>query len=350
MQKQVLITGGAGFIGTNLADRLCRAGRPVRVLDSLARAGAERNLAWLERTHGSRVETWVGDVRDPGLVARAVEGVDAVFHLAAQGAITTSLRDPRTDFDVNAGGTLNVLEAVRGFSPKAALVYTSTHKVYGALDGLELEERATRYEPCTKEVREEGIPEEAPLSFHSPHGCSKGAADQYVQDYARGYGLRACVLRMGCIYGPHQFGTEDQGWVAHFVATALAGRRLSLYGDGKQVRDLLFVEDLVDALEAAWAYMDRLQGRAFNVGGGPARAVSPRELLVHLSRMRDGMPGFDVHPARVGDQRYYVSDTRLFQQATGWRPRTAVEDGLAVLHAWLEDEAQRAPAQRGGVA
>lgn len=346
--RPVLVTGGAGFVGTNLADRLCRAGRPVRVLDNLSRAGVERNLAWLERTHGSRVETWVGDVRDAGLVARAVEGVDAVFHLAAQVAVTTSLRDPRSDFEVNAGGTLNVLEAVRGVSPRAAVIYTSTNKVYGALDILALEERAHRYEPHSVQVREEGVPEEAPLSFHSPYGCSKGAADQYVQDYARSFGLRACVLRMSCIYGPHQFGTEDQGWVAHFVASALAGRRLVLYGDGKQVRDLLFVEDLVDALEAAWAYMDRLQGRAFNLGGGAARSVSLRELLVQVGRLMGGVPPFDVEPARVGDQRYYVSDSRLFQQATGWRPRTSVEDGLAALHAWLSAELGEGAARAGG--
>jgi CDP-paratose 2-epimerase len=336
--RPVLVTGGAGFIGTNLADRLCREGRTVRVLDNLSRPGVQRNLRWLQQVHGARVEPWLGDVRDAGLVTAAVEGVEAVFHLAAQVAVTGSLARPRHDFEVNAGGTLNVLEAVRQRSPRAAVVYTSTNKVYGALEGLPLEEEATRYGAATQGGRMAGISEEQPLCFHSPYGCSKGAADQYVLDYARSYGLRACVLRVSCIYGPHQAGTEDQGWVAHFAACALERRAVTLYGDGKQVRDVLFAEDLVEALEAARVYMDRLQGRAFNLGGGPRRTTSLLELLARLGRLHGEVPVHAFLPWRTGDQRFYVSDTRLFEQSTGWRARTGVDEGLAQLDAWLRAE------------
>jgi CDP-paratose 2-epimerase len=223
---KVLITGGAGFIGTNLADRLLRDGADVRLLDSLSRPGTEENLQWLRLQHRTRLEARVGDVRDAGLVTECVRDVDHVVHLAAQVAVTSSLADPRLDFDVNAGGTLNVLEAVRAATPGPSLVFCSTNKVYGALPDVKLAASTRRYEPVDASVRSRGVDETRPLDFHSPYGCSKGAADQYVLDYARSFGLRATVLRMSCIYGPHQHGNEDQGWVAHFMRRALDGQMI----------------------------------------------------------------------------------------------------------------------------
>ena len=230
--RPVLITGGAGFVGCNLADRLLREGRRVVLFDNLSRAGVERNLAWLRDTHGDAVHAVVADIRDADSLADAVAGASQVFHFAAQVAVTTSLDDPAEDFEVNARGTLNVLEAIRRSDDPPPLVYTSTKKVYGGLDDVVLECDDRRYTPADRELASRGIGEDRPLDFHSPYGCSKGTADQYVLDYARSYGLQTVVFRMSCIYGPHQFGTEDQGWVAHFLIRALDGQPIVLYGDG----------------------------------------------------------------------------------------------------------------------
>ena len=235
----VLVTGGAGFIGSNLADRLAGLGHDVLVLDALARPGVERNLDWLRHRHPNRVRATIGDIRDADVVARAVRDVSAVFHMAAQVAVTTSLADPMQDFDVNLRGTMNVLEALRRKPQPAALVFASTNKVYGALSDVALAEQGGSYLPVDPGLRAQGIGEDRPLSFYTPYGCSKGAADQYVLDYARGFGVPACVLRMSCIYGPRQLGTEDQGWLAHFLYCVRAGRPISIFGDGRQVRDVL---------------------------------------------------------------------------------------------------------------
>src|ERR687890_2291653 len=267
--RPILITGGAGFIGTNVAHRLLTQGHQVRVFDNLARPGVEQNLRWLRDTHGNQVEIEIADTRNGEAVRRAVERAARVFHFAAQVAVTTSLTDPLEDFEVNARGTLNLLEALRAQPAPPPMVFTSTNKVYGALDDVGLRRRNQRYEPTDPSLRRTGISENRPLDFHSPYGCSKGSADQYVLDYARTYGLPAIVFRMSCIYGPHQFGTEDQGWVANLLIRAMEGEPIVLYGDGMQVRDVLFVEDLVDAFLLAQRNMDRLSGRAFNIGGGP---------------------------------------------------------------------------------
>jgi CDP-paratose 2-epimerase len=332
---KILITGGAGFIGTNLADRLLRDGADVRLLDSLSRPGTEDNLQWLRLQHPSRLEARVGDVRNAELVTQCVRDVDHVVHLAAQVAVTSSLSDPRFDFDVNAAGTLNVLEAIRATSPSPSLVFCSTNKVYGALPDVRLTDSARRYEPSDASVRTRGIDETRPLDFHSPYGCSKGAADQYVLDYARSFELRATVLRMSCIYGPHQHGNEDQGWVAHFMRRALDGEAVTIYGDGKQVRDILFVDDLIDALECARTQIDGLQGRAFNMGGGPANTISLLELLDHIERISGAPLPTRYDGWRVGDQRFYVSCTERFTEATGWQAATGVQAGLERLHDWL---------------
>jgi CDP-paratose 2-epimerase len=334
---RTLITGGAGFVGTNLAARLLREGREVLVLDSLARPGVEENLRWLRDTFGPALSVEVGDVRDPVLVSKAVARANAVFHFAAQVAVTTSLLHPLDDFEVNARGTLNVLEAIRRRPSPPPLVFTSTNKVYGALCDLAVRRSARRYEPRDERART-GVGEDRPLDFHSPYGCSKGAADQYVRDYARTYGLPTTVFRMSCIYGPHQFGTEDQGWVAHFLIQAIQGRPITVYGDGHQVRDILFVDDLVEAFLLALQRMETATGQAFNIGGGPANAVSLLELLDLIGELAGRRPRVILDDWRPGDQKYYVSDTTRFEQATGWRPSTSVRSGLEQLAEWLGRE------------
>jgi CDP-paratose 2-epimerase len=330
-----VVFGGAGFVGCNLAHRLLREGRRVLVFDSLARRGVERNLRWLKDEHGDRLQVEIADVRDSRAVRSAVRGAAQVFQFAAQVAVTSSLADPIRDFEVNARGTLNVLEAARAQPDPPSIVFTSTNKVYGGLLDVVLERSGRRYQPADAELRRHGIGERRPLEFESPYGCSKGAADQYVLDYARTFGIPAVVFRMSCIYGPRQFGNEDQGWVAHFVLRALQRRPLTLYGDGFQVRDVLFVEDLVEAFLLAQANVHRLWGEAFNIGGGPERTVSLLELLERIEALCGGLPPMHFEDWRPGDQRYYVSDTRKFQAATGWRPRVDVEEGVLRLREWL---------------
>lgn len=330
-----LITGGAGFIGTNLAARLLSQGEAVLVLDDVSRAGVERNLEWLRTRHPDRLQVAIADVRDGSAVRQAVDRADRVFHFAAQVAVTTSLAEPLRDFDINARGTLNVLEAARARQRPPPVLFTSTNKVYGALPDVELRQQGQRYVPADPELAAGGVDERRPLHFHSPYGCSKGAADQYVLDYARCFGVPAVVFRMSCIYGPHQCGTEDQGWVAHFLMRAREQGALTIYGDGCQVRDILFVEDLVDALLLAMHGIDRLAGEAFNIGGGPANAVSLRELL-ELMSTRLGLAVRVQHAGwRSGDQRYYVTDGGKFAAATGWSPATPVAEGVARLLDWL---------------
>jgi CDP-paratose 2-epimerase len=330
-----LITGGAGFIGSNLAHRLLSQGRGVRVLDNLSRPGVGQNLRWLREQHGDLLDFVQEDVRDADAVMQAMAGVGQVFHFAAQVAVTTSLERPHEDFAVNAQGTLNVLEAVRSRPGPVPLVLTSTNKVYGGLQDIALEVRDRRYGPADDALRSTGIDEARPLDFHSPYGCSKGAADQYVLDYARTFGLTTLVFRMSCIYGPRQFGTEDQGWVAHFILRALRDQPITLYGDGMQVRDILFVDDLVDAFLLAEQHAARLSGRAFNMGGGPANAVSLLDLLERIEQLNGSRPPLEFDEWRTGDQRYYVSDTAAFERETGWRARTAASEGIERLYRWL---------------
>jgi CDP-paratose 2-epimerase len=336
-KKPVLITGGCGFLGTNLAHRLCGEGQPVRLYDNLSRAGVEQNVAWLKEEHGDLVQVQVADVRDASALGEAVHCASAVFHFAAQVAVTSSLTGPANDFDINGRGTLNLLEALRGLPNPPPLIFTSTNKVYGSLDDVELRLRGARYEPEDPRIRQRGISENQPLDFYSPYGCSKGAADQYILDYARTFGLPAVVFRMSCIYGPHQFGTEDQGWVAHFLIKASNESPITLYGDGKQVRDVLFVDDWAEAVLLARKHIRTLSGQVFNLGGGPQNTISLLELIDVIAQLNGEHPQVSYGNWRPGDQRYYVSDCSKFQTATGWTPTVTMPDGVARLHAWLRE-------------
>jgi len=336
--RPILITGGAGFIGSNLADRLAAAGNDVLVYDAMSRPGVERNLAWLKSRHGSRIQSLVADVRDGPLLAEAVAGVRAVFHMAAQVAVTTSLADPRHDLEINIGGTFNVLEGARRASTRPPVIFASTNKVYGDLSDLQFTATDEGYLPLNRGIRDHGIAEERPLDFHTPYGCSKGAADQYVLDYVRSFGVAAAVLRMSCIFGERQMGTEDQGWVAHFLIRALEGRAITLFGDGQQVRDILEVNNAVDAYVAAWQRIDDVAGRAFNLGGGPGNAVSLRTLINYMGEILGRKPDLRFEEWRAGDQRYFVADTRAVRTALGLSRPTPWRLGVARLAQWLADE------------
>jgi CDP-paratose 2-epimerase len=337
-QRPVLVTGGAGFIGTNLAHRLLSHGQPVLILDNLSRLGVKTNLEWLRKTHGNLVRVEQGDVRDTVALAEAAKDACFVFHLAAQVAVTTSLEAPVDDFEVNGRGTLNLLEALRGLAAPPPVVYTSTNKVYGDLADVALVQKHLHYEPVDPLIREFGISEARPLEFHSPYGCSKGVAEQYILDYARTYGLKTMVFRMSCIYGSHQFGNEDQGWVAHFLIRALEDKPITVYGDGKQVRDILFIDDLVDAFLLAQENIERLSGQAINIGGGPQNVISLLELFALTGELHGKTPPVAFDQWRAADQRYYVSDTRKFQNATGWAPCVGAYEGVRRLYQWLSSE------------
>jgi CDP-paratose 2-epimerase len=330
----ILITGGAGFIGCNLTDHFIRQGQPVIVFDNLSRRGTPHNLAWLREQHGGALTFVQGDVRDFSAVQAAVAKATAIFHLASQVAVTTSVTDPRSDFEINALGAFNVLEAARLVGHKPAIVFTSTNKVYGGMEDARIEETPEGYRFADYPF---GIAETRPLDFHSPYGCSKGAADQYMRDYARIYGLPNVVFRMSCIYGRRQFGNEDQGWVAHFAIAASQGRPITIYGDGKQVRDVLFVDDLVRAFELALLNIERVKGEVYNIGGGPANALA---IWREFGPLLEGLLGRPIPVNRgdwrPGDQRVYVSDIRKAERELGWRPAISKTEGIRRLVEWVQ--------------
>jgi CDP-paratose 2-epimerase len=328
-----LITGGAGFIGCNVALRLLADGHHVVVFDNLARRGAAANLRLLEALGPCSFIR--GDVRDfSGLAAalRSHPDTEVVLHLAAQVAVTVSILAPRDDFEINALGTFNVCEAVRQLTPEAVLLNASTNKVYGELSHVAVVQRNGHYEYRALPL---GVSENEPLDFHSPYGCSKGAGDQYVRDYARIYGLRTVTLRQSCIFGPHQFGIEDQGWVAWFVIAAVSGRPITIYGDGRQVRDVLFIDDLVQCYMDAVRHIDRACGEVYNVGGGPGHVVS----LLDVIALLEAVLGTKIHREfadwRPGDQRVFVSDIRKAKQDLEWQPRISTDEGIKRLADWV---------------
>lgn len=330
-----VITGGAGFIGSNVADHYLSHGAQVTILDNFSRRGSELNLEWLRGRHGQQLKVLRADIRESGSsLQSAIEGADVLFHFAGQVAVTTSVAHPREDFEVNALGTFNVLEAARRSHSRPVVVYSSTNKVYGKMADLGIVKRNGRYE---YEKLHSGISEKRPLDPYSPYGCSKCAGDQYVLDYARIYGMRTLVFRQSCIYGPRQFGMEDQGWLAWFCIRAAAGRRVTIYGDGRQVRDVLHVHDLIAAYAAALERIDATSGKAYNVGGGVENTLSLLELIDILNG-RFGRPlECSFEDWRPGDQPVFISDISRARRDFGWVPRIGVREGIERLIDWISE-------------
>ena len=336
MSRNFFITGGAGFIGSNYVSRLLERGEKVTIYDNLSRAGAPRNLAWLQEKYGKTAfQLTVGDVRDAALLTVSSRTADVIIHLAAQVAVTTSVVKPREDFEINAQGTFNVLEAARLNERKPVILYSSTNKVYGGMEDVLVVEDATRWRYADLPL---GCPETQQLDFHSPYGCSKGTGDQYVRDYARIYNMPTVVLRQSCIYGPRQFGVEDQGWVAWMIIAAVTGRPLTIYGDGKQIRDVLHVDDLLNAYDTAIAKIDAVKGQVYNLGGGPENTMS---IWTEFGPLLEKLLGRPVLVARgdwrPGDQKVFVADIRKAGRELGWKPKIGVEQGVEKLFEWVRD-------------
>lgn len=334
MTTKILITGGAGFIGSNVAYYFASKGYQIRILDNFKRKGTKDNLSWLLKNFKD-IEVYEGDIRKVQDVQKAVKRQNIIFHLAAQVAVTTSVVDPRTDFDINAQGTFNVLEAARKEGRKPIFIFSSTNKVYGAMGQIEIVEKKTRY--LYKDFPE-GISEQMNLDFHSPYGCSKGAADQYVHDYYRIYNIPTVVFRQSCIYGPRQFGVEDQGWIAWFIIAATLGRQITIYGDGKQVRDVLYIDDLVSLFEIALQNIGKAAGKVYNVGGGARNTLSVwHEFGPILENLFQHKLKIKFSDWRPGDQKVYISDIRYIEKELGWKPKTSVVEGIGKLFHWIQN-------------
>ena len=334
MAKHYLVTGGAGFNGSNYVNRLLKRGEKVTVYDNLSRDGNYRNLEWLKKMYGNgSFETIIADIRDAKQLAETAGDADVIVHLAAQVAVTTSVVDPRDDFECNALGTFNVMEAARQSGRKPVVLYASTNKVYGGMEDVKIVEvdGAYRYADLPN-----GVPETYPLDFHSPYGCSKGTGDQYVRDYYRIYDIPTVVFRQSCIYGQRQFGVEDQGWIAWFIIAAETGKPITIYGDGKQVRDVLFVDDLLDAYDAAIDKIEVVAGQVFNIGGGADNMLSVwSEFGPMLESLRAKPLPVGRGDWRPGDQKIYVSDISKAKSMLNWNPKTSVRDGVEKLYKWV---------------
>ena len=331
----ILVTGGAGFIGCNLTDRLIRDGHDVIVFDNLSRPGTPRNIEWL-RTRGE-ITLVQDDITDADAIGSVFQDhtIDTVIHLAGQVAVTTSVTDPRSDFNINALGTFNVLEAVRTSGQDSIFLYASTNKVYGGMEQIHIVEQDGRYAYQDHPL---GIPEDAPLDFHSPYGCSKGSGDQYVRDYARIYGMRTVVFRQSCIYGPHQMGMEDQGWLAWFAIAVLTGKPITIYGDGRQVRDILFIDDLIDAYLAAIDRIDEVAGQVFNIGGGPEYSLAVwSEFGPMLERLFKREIPIVYEDWRPGDQKVFISDIEKARRYLDWSPGVSPEAGIPMMVNWIRN-------------
>ncbi len=333
--NKILVTGGCGFIGANLMDRLLSRGEPAVAFDNLSRRGAIKNADWLKSKHGSKFGLERGDVRDSAAIQEAAREATVIYHLAAQVAVTTSVTNPREDFEVNALGTFNALEAARLSGKNPVFIFASTNKVYGEMEEVAVVERDTRYE--FRDLRA-GVSEAQPLDFHSPYGCSKGAADQYVRDYQRIYGLRTVVMRQSTIYGTRQFGEEDQGWMAWMMIAAVTGKPITIYGDGKQVRDMLYVEDLLDLYDAARTNIDHAAGQAYNVGGGPKNTISIwAEFGPRLEQLHEEKIKVNHGDWRPGDQKVCVYDTSKAKRELGWGPKVSLDIGIGRLYDWVKE-------------
>ncbi|MGC2697928.1 MAG: GDP-mannose 4,6-dehydratase [Candidatus Angelobacter sp.] len=348
--RSVVIFGGAGFIGSNLAHHLLSStDAQVHVFDNLSRAGVHHNLEWLRHAAGrsGRLQVTVGDVRDARQVERAVGPANEIYHFAAQVAVTTSVADPRLDFEVNLAGTFNVLDAARRCGNKPFILFTSTNKVYGDLGlGVPVISGKRYVVPNHR-----GVAETQPLDFHSPYGCSKGSADQYVRDFGRIYDLPTVVFRMSCIAGPRQFGTEDQGWVAHFVYSALQDQPVVVFGDGRQVRDVLCVDDLIRAFDAVRQNIETTRTEVYNVGGGPENTTSLLELVDEIESLTGHRLACVLDERRLGDQLIYVTDSRKIQRDTGWKPETALKRTITLLlEFWEQNHGLLAERRRSSLA
>jgi CDP-paratose 2-epimerase len=335
MKKRYLVTGGAGFIGSNYVHRLLKRGENVTIYDNFSRGGAPRNLEWLKAEFGEKAfEVVVGDVREASRITEAAQTSDVIVHLAGQVAVTTSVTNPRDDFESNALGTFNVLEAARASGRNPIVIYASTNKVYGGMEDVELFEEPTRWR--YKDLVG-GCPETQPLDFHSPYGCSKGTGDQYVRDYARMYDLPTVVFRQSCIYGSRQFGIEDQGWVAWFIIAAVMGRPITIYGDGKQVRDILHVNDLIQAYDLAVEKIDVAKGQVYNLGGGPANVMS---IWAEFRPILETLLGKTIEVSRgdwrPGDQKVFYADVSKAASELGWKPNIDVNAGVNMLFDWVQ--------------
>lgn len=336
MEGYTLITGGAGFIGSNYAARCLSRGEKVVIFDNLSRSGADLNIEWLSDQFGRESFTLIkGDVREAEVIRKAAKGATRILHLAGQVAVTTSVKDPRTDFEINALGAFNTLEAARASGLKPTFIYASTNKVYGSMDNVEVVEEDNRY--AYKDLSE-GVGEDQPLDFHSPYGCSKGSGDQYTRDYFRIYGLPTIVMRQSCIYGTRQFGIEDQGWVAWFTIAALTGRPITIYGNGKQVRDILFIDDLLDAYDSGFERSAQVAGQVFNIGGGPKNTIS---VWLEFKPMLEKLLGREIATKtrdwRPGDQPVYISNISKASALLGWQPKVGVNEGIKRLYGWVKE-------------
>lgn len=334
MAKRLLITGGCGFIGTNLADYFSEHGWNVTVLDNLSRRGAVENLHWLKERHPGLAFLHADIRTDREALSQAIANTDAIFHFASQVAVTTSWQNPQEDFEINAVGTMNILEAIRRQKVNPALLYASTNKVYGGMEDISVKMVGNRYLYRNLPL---GIPESRLLDFHSPYGCSKGTSDQYVRDYARMYGLNTAVLRQSCIYGPRQFGITDQGWIAWFMVAASGKQPITIYGDGKQTRDVLYITDLARAYEAALEHLPSIRGEIFNIGGGNKNVLSVLELLHYLETKLDRKIAHSFADWRPGDQPCYISDIRRAKKMIAWQPQVTVAKGLDLLFDWIQE-------------
>jgi CDP-paratose 2-epimerase len=334
--RSALIFGGAGFVGSNWVHHLLKfTDARIHIFDNLSRRGVHRNLEWLrqECTDPERLKVTIGDVRDAELVQRAVQNASEIYNFAAQVAVTSSVADPKTDFEINALGTLNILEAARKCGRQPFILFTSTNKVYGDLGSKQLVQAGHRY--CATD--EKGINESQPLDLYSPYGCSKGAADQYVHDYSRMFALPTVVFRMSCIAGPQQFGNEEQGWVAHFLYSALENKPLTIYGDGRQVRDVLSVKDLVLAFEKVRAQVETTAGQIYNVGGGIKNSVSLLEVIEIIEQITGKRLRYSLQRPRPGDQLFYVTDFDKLAKHTGWRPKIGVSQNIGMIWKWWKE-------------
>jgi CDP-paratose 2-epimerase len=335
---KILITGGAGFIGVNSAHYFAKKGHRVVVFDNLSREGSGKNLEWIQNE--CEVSFFKGDLRkfvDLVDVFRNNGKFDLILHLAAQVAVTTSVNDPSEDFEVNAMGTFNLLEATRRYSPKATFIYSSTNKVYGEMKDLNIIKNNGRY---MYEDLAQGVDENRNLDFHSPYGCSKGAADQYCRDYFRIYGLNTIVLRQSCIYGYRQFGIEDQGWVAWFCIASALGKPITIYGDGKQIRDVLFIDDLIKAFELAYKNRKKTAGQILNIGGGPENTMSLHELINLLEKQKGENIQVSYDDWRPGDQKVFIGNISKAKKQLGWEPTVNPNQGVEKLYRWVKDNLQ----------